>query len=350
MPNIFDLITADEIATYWETLNQGQPPYLFETLFPAEKQLGLKLSYIKGANGLPVVLNTSAFDAKAIPRGRIGFDKLELEMPYFKEAMYIDEALRQRLNEVNDTSNQAIKDVILNRIFADESQLLASARVSRERICAMIVTSGTAVFGNNGQEYSYDYGVPSSHKITEQSFGTADFDIAAFINRILDTVENDTGVRPTRGICSRSVMDQILTNTTLAKSVYVLTNGVGTINQQTAIDYIRTQTGVTLQVYTKRYKDETGAAVPYIPDHILSLIPDGNLGRMWFGTTPEESDLMSGNTTNVRITDTGVAVATTREFDPVQVLTKVSQICMPSFETADQIAIIDTTPKPQSNG
>ena len=342
--NIFDSINANEIATYWETLKQGQPPYLFETLFPHEKQLGMGLSFLKGANGIPVVLNASALDVKAIPRGRIGFEKLEMEMPFMKEAYYIDEKSRQRMNELNGTSNQALKDVILNRVFNDEVQLLASARVSRERMCAMLVTSGTILFGNNGQDYSYDYHVPESHKITEQNFSTADFDIAKFINDTLDTVETDTGVRPTRGICSRSVMDMIISNKTLANNVYVLTNGVGSINQQTAIDYIRTQTGVTLQVYSKKYKDETGSVVSYIPDNILTLIPDGNLGKMWFGTTPEESDLMSGTTANVRITDTGVAIATTKEFDPVQILTKVSQMCLPSFEAADQIAIIDVTP------
>ena len=38
------------------------------------------------------------------------------------------------------------------------------------------------------------------------------------------------------------------------------------------------------------------------------MYPDGNLGKTWFGTTPEESDLMASAVANVRITDTGVAV------------------------------------------
>jgi len=67
------------------------------------------------------------------------------------------------------------------------------------------------------------------------------------------------------------------------------------------------------------------------------------LGNTWFGTTPAESDLMSGAAANVSITDTGVAVVTAKKIDPVQVETIVSMICLPSFEEADKIYIIDTT-------
>ena len=65
------------------------------------------------------------------------------------------------------------------------------------------------------------------------------------------------------------------------------------------------------------------------------------MGTGWFGTTPEQSDLMSGSTANVSITDTGVAATTTKETDPVNVNTKVSMIYLPSFETANQVFIGD---------
>ena len=42
---IFDLVQAQDIAAYWETLTQDRPPYMFESLFPADKKLGLDLSY-----------------------------------------------------------------------------------------------------------------------------------------------------------------------------------------------------------------------------------------------------------------------------------------------------------------
>lgn len=76
-----------------------------------------------------------------------------------------------------------------------------------------------------------------------------------------------------------------------------------------------------------------------MPDDTFVMFPSGQLGTGWFGTTPEQSDLMSGNAANVSITDTGVAVTTSKKVDPVNVVTKVSMIYLPSFEQADKVLI-----------
>lgn len=341
---IFDLMKSTDITAYWETMTKDRAPYMLESLFPADQKLGLDLSYIKGSGGLPVALKASAFDAKAVPRNRIGFGEMRAKMPFFKESLVIDEKTRQELNMVLQTGNQTYIDAVMNGVFADTMQLLEGAAVTREKMRAMALTTGTVILADNGQEYNYDYGVPESHKFTESNFNSTSFDICAYINSCLDKIEDDTGVRPTNGILSRAQMNAITHNDVLEKNIYVMTNGVGTINTQNAISYIEQQTGVKLNVYTKRYKDSDGVSQQYISDNVLTLYPDGNLGTTWFGTTPEEIDLMSGSTANVSITNTGVAVTTMRRDDPVNVETKVTMICLPSFEAADQIAIIDTTP------
>jgi hypothetical protein len=93
-------------------------------------------------------------------------------------------------------------------------------------------------------------------------------------------------------------------------------------------------------VYNKKYKNGAGATIQFFPDNTFTLIPGGNLGNTYFGTTPEESDLMAGATTaQVQIVNTGIAVTTWKEVDPVNVLTKVSEIVLPSFEAIDQVFI-----------
>jgi hypothetical protein len=340
---IFDLVTAKDIAAYWDTLSREKAPYFFETMFPADKKLGLDLSYIKGKSGLPAVLKISAFDVKAIPRERIGFDKLTAEMPYFKESMYIDEKLRQELNLVLQTGNQQYIDTIMNRIFADEIQLLESARVTRERMRAMAMTTGAITMADNGQVYTYDYQMPNSHKYTATTFNTADFDIAGYLNDVCDTIEQDTGTRPNRAVVSRSQWNKIKANTFIAKNIYVLTNGTGTITDDRIKQYLEDNTGITFSVYTKKYRNESKQTVNFVPDDLVVLYPEGKLGNTWFGTTPEESDLMSGANADVSIVDTGVAVTTFKEVDPVTVQTKVSMICLPSFEQVDTVALIDTS-------
>lgn len=341
--SIFDLVKAPELTAYWETHVQDMPPYLGEELFPADKKLGLKLSWIKGANGLPVVLKPSAFDVGAVPRPRIGFDKLETEMPFFKESTYIDEELRQQLNMVLETGNQAYIDSVMNRVFADEIHLLEGARARREQMRMMALTTGAIAVTANGQSYSYDYGLPTDHKSeVAVSWSTTTSDPIEDMRTAMDKIEDDTGVRPTRGVCTRKTWGYLRVNQKIIKSIFVLSNGeVTALSDARLSQYLMDELGLELIVYGKRYKNDAGNAAQFVPDDVVTLFPDGTLGNTWFGTTPEESDLMGGKVANVSITDLGVAVTTIEKADPVNVETKVTMICLPSFEAADSVYILD---------
>lgn len=339
---IYDLIISSEITSYWELSQQDREPYLGEELFPNDKKLGLTLKWLKGSNGLPVVLKASAFDVQAIPRPRIGFEKLSADMPFFKESKYIDEELRQELNKIIESGNQAYIDAIANRIFADEVELLEGASAQRERMRMMMLTTGTISMKGNGQAYEYDYGVDDSHKVTvtkSWSDPTATIldDIRTGITKIVD----DTGVTVERAVCSSKVFGYIRANTEIKKSIYVMTDGVGFVSDAKVKQFIKDELGIDIVVYDKRYKDEEGAVQRYVPEDVFVMFPVGKLGNTWFGTTPEESDLMSSNVANVSITDTGVAVTTMAKADPVNVETKATMICLPDFPTADQVYILD---------
>lgn len=341
--SIFDLIKAPELTSYWEEHTQDMPPYLGEELFPADKKLGLKLDWIKGANGLPVVLKPSAFDAGAVPRARIGFDKLSTQMPFFKESTYVDEELRQELNMVLETGNQAYIDAVVRRVFADETHLLEGARARREEMRMMALTTGAIAITANGQAYNYDYGMPADHKSeVTTSWSTTTSDPIEDMRTAMDKIEDDTGIRPTRGVCTRKTWGYLRKNEKIIKSIFVLSNGqVSALSDARLSQYLMDELGLELIVYGKRYKNDAGTATQFVPDDTVVLFPAGNLGTTWFGTTPEESDLMGGKVANVSITDVGVAVTTIEKADPVNVETKVTMICLPSFEAADSVYILD---------
>lgn len=341
--SIFDLIKAPELTSYWEENTKDEAPYLGEELFPSDKKLGLKLDWIKGANGLPVVLKPSAFDVGAVPRPRIGFDKLSTQMPFFKESTYIDEELRQELNMVLETGNQAYIDAITRRVFADEVNLLRGASARREQMRMMALTTGTIEITANGQNYNYDYQVPGNHKVTvTKSWSDPTADVVEDLRTWMDKVEDDTGVRPTRGICSRKTWGYLRKNQNIIKSIFVLSNGgVGALSDSRLTQYLMDELGLEVVVYGKRFMGDDGTSVSFVPDDTMILFPQGTLGTGWFGTTPEESDLMSGEAANVSITDVGVAVTTIEKADPVNVETKVTMIYLPSFEAADSLVIAD---------
>lgn len=344
---IFDLMTSQNLTAYWEELVQDEAPYPCEELFPDDKKRGLDLKWIKGSKGLPVVLKVSAFDVHAIPRPRIGFEKLTAEMPFFKESTYIDEELRQELNIVLETGNQAYIDSVMQRIFDDETRLLRGARASRERMRMMALTTGVVSMAANGQAFSFDYGVPAGNKgdaaVNWSNPSTSD--PMEDIRLAQEAVYDATGVKPTRAMIDGKSWRELRNNEKIKKEIFVLTNGIGAITDQRLADYLADQLdGLEVVVNKKRYVDESGNTQSFMPEHTFVLFPEGDLGRTWFGTTPEESDLLASSVANVSIVDTGVAVTTVQKTDPVNVETKVTMICLPSFETADQIYIMDTHP------
>lgn len=340
---IFDLMQSQELVAYWEELIKDEAPYPCEELFPNDKKRGLKLEWLKGAKGLPIVLKTSAFDASAVPRGRIGFEKLDAHMPYFKESMYIDEELRQELNMVLETGNQAYVDSVMNRVFDDELRLLRGARAQRERMRMMALTSGIVAMKANGQSFTFDYGLTHKATVTTSWSDHANSDPIEDMRVAKEEIEQETGCTITRAMCDSKTWRDLRANEKIKNDIYAIRSNVGSITNNMLKDYIADQLdGMKIAVNDKRYVDESNQTQKFMPTDTMVMFPDGALGKTWFGTTPAESDLQAGNAANVTITDTGVAVTTVQKVDPVNVETIVSMICLPSFEMADEVYIIDT--------
>lgn len=118
-----EVFTPAAIAANWIEVASNQIPYLGATLFPARKKAGLDLSWLKGSRGLPVSLMPSAFDAKATFRDRIGFEKLETEMPFFREGYKIKEKDRQEMLRVQESTDPYAAEVIA-RVFDDTRDLV----------------------------------------------------------------------------------------------------------------------------------------------------------------------------------------------------------------------------------
>jgi hypothetical protein len=350
--NVFDAVNAAEIATYYTENGSNKIPYLGATLFPPQKQLGLDLSWIKGSNGLPAALMPAAFDTKASIRNRIGFGKMETEMPFFRESMLIKEKERQELNKALMAANAQYIWPVIRKIYDDAGNLVAGAEVDNERMRMQLLSSGKIAISANGLSYDYDYHMLEAHKeillTTAKWSDTANSDPIADIIRWQRTISDYTGVKPTKAICTSKTWNYLLANQKIRLGVNVMNaNGANIpINDVQLKQYLSIMCGgLQVAVYDKRYavigKDGklTGSNL-YFPDDVFTLVPDGILGSTWYGTTPEESDLMSGGTdAKVEIVDTGVAITTVKHVNPVNVETIVSMIAMPSFETIDQIFI-----------
>lgn len=353
MASIFDYVNAKEIGAFITNSPSNNMPYLGATLFPNKRVLGLDLKWIKGSKGLPAAISPAAFDTKAPVRERIGFSAVETEMPFFREAMRIGEKDRQEINKLSTENNSAYLTPILQNIFGDAANLVEGARVQSERMRMQLLSSGTISVSDvrTSTAYNYNYGFDSSHKFDSETpwSDTANADPITDIRAAQDKIEADTGFRPTAAICSRKTFNYLLNNERIRRDMYPLnsvTNAPSFVTDAVVKQFFSTALGLSVAVYTKQYATIGTNGKPtgsnqYFPDDVFTLIPDGNLGSTCFGTTPEESDLMSGSDAQVVTVDNGIAVTTYKEPHPVNVVTVVSAICLPSFEQIDAVGILN---------
>lgn len=245
---------------------------------------------------------------------------------------------------VLETGNQAYIDSVMNRVFDDETRLLRGAAASRERMRMMALTTGVISMLNNGQSFTYDFGVTHKGDAAVAWNDLVNADPLEDIRVAKDVIMDETGAVITRAMCNNKTWRNLRNNERIKKSIFVLTNGAGAISDRMLRQHIIDELGIEVLINDKRYVDENETTLAFMPDDTFVLFPSGPLGNTWFGTTPAESDLMASSVANVTITDTGVAVTTVEQADPVQVNTIVSMICLPSFEQADQVYIMDTNP------
>lgn len=344
-----EVFTADAIALNYTNAASNAIPYLGAGLFPAQKKAGLDLKWIKGHNGLPVSLAPSAFDAKSKFRDRVGISINETQMAFFRESMLVKEADEQEIMRVQD-ANDPYATQVLNNIFNDTQNLIDGAAVVPERMIMQLLAPLNGKMGiaikANGVDYTYNYDPDGSwkkehyKKITtanDKWSATETCDPVKNIEDALDAQEQATGNRPTVLLMSKPTFN-LIKNSKKVQSGVLAQNVTANVNYTTARvrAYIEEELNVSIVIYNKQFKDESGTAKKFYPDNIVMMLPSGTLGNTWYGTTPEERTLATKADASVSIVNTGVAVAVTITDDPVNTKTTASEIVLPSFERANE--------------
>lgn len=347
MPLIYDIVTAPNISGYWNQSIQEVDTTLGEKIFPAKKQLGLKLAFVKGSAGRPVVLKPAAFDTKVPLRERMSVNLTEEEMPFFKEGLLVKEADRQQLNLVAQTGNQGLIDTIVSGIFNDQVTLVNGAKARLEAMRMQVLATGKIAVNANGVDKDYDYGVLDDHKTTvanawsNATKATPLADIEAAIAKL-----EELGGKAEIIIMNSKTFAQAKNAASTLTIIKPLAPKGAAVTKNEFTSYLEDEFGVKVAIENGIYIDDDNTAKKMYPDGYVTLAPNAALGTTTFGTTPEESDLMGGNVTNatVSLVETGIAITTTKKTDPVNVETKVSMIALPSFERLDDCFMLDVEP------
>ena len=344
-----DVFTAEAIALNYTNAASNAIPYLGTGFFPSQKKAGLDLKWIKGHNGLAVSLMPSTFDAKSTFRDRVGISMSETEMPFFRESMLVKEKDEQEIMRVQDSKDPYAAQV-LDNIFNVTKTLVDGANVVPERMIMQLLAPlngsvGIEIKANN-VDYTYNYDPDGSWKAEHYAKITTDADKWSTsatcdplfdIETALDAQEAASGNRPEILLMSKATFNMIK-NSAKVRSGILAQNTTANVNYTSAKvkQYVEEELSVTIIIYNKQFKNESGTAKKFYPDNIVMMLPNGAIGTTWYGTTPEERTLTAKSDADVSIVNTGVAVSVTITDDPVNTKTTVSEIVLPSFERMNE--------------
>ena len=351
---LFDgLFSPAAIGANWTENISNRIPYLGEGLFPARKQAGLDLKWIKGSKGIPVSLMPSAFDAKATFRDRIGVAKVETEMPFFREGFKIKERDRQDILRAQ-SANDPYVTAAINRVFDDANELIEGALVvgERERMQLLFAVNGNVGISiqANGVDYTYNYDPDGSWKasnyfeLTGQAkwTDTEHSDPFGDIQDAKDAIAAKTGSDLRIAIMNKATFKELRSNKNI-KNRYLTKSGAafGYLTDNEIIAILKDTNDLDgIVLYDKQFRNESKVASKFVPDGYVALIPAGALGETCYGTTPEEADLMGKGAATVQIVNEGIAITQETTVNPVNVNTFASEIVLPSYERMDEVALL----------
>lgn len=291
----------------------------------------------------------STFDAKSTFRDRVGISMSETEMPFFRESMLVKEKDEQEIMRVQDSKDPYAAQV-LDNIFNDTKTLVDGANVVPERMIMQLLAPlngsvGIEIKANN-VDYTYNYDPDGSWKAEHYAKITTDADKWSTsatcdplfdIETALDAQEAASGNRPEILLMSKATFNMIK-NSAKVRSGILAQNTTANVNYTSAKvkQYVEEELSVTIIIYNKQFKNESGTAKKFYPDNIVMMLPNGAIGTTWYGTTPEERTLTAKSDADVSIVNTGVAVSVTITDDPVNTKTTVSEIVLPSFERMNE--------------
>lgn len=353
--NISEILTPRAIAAQYTEVASNRIPYLGEALFPAAKKMGLDLNTIKGHKGLNVHLHPSNFDAKAKLRSRNGFKAEHREMAFFREAMLVSEKDQQDIMRVREANDPYALDV-LRHVFDDVNTLVDAAVLVPEIMRMQLLFGveegfGIAISGDKGNiNYFYNYDpegeyVENNCARAVSNWGTAEAAPLTDMSLLQNKIENATGTRPTMAIMNRVTFNEMIKSAEVRNAILAQNVNANIFLSDAVVREVLSKSiGIRPVIYDKVYKTEDGLVVKLVPDGLVSLVPDGPLGRTWFGTTPEERGVPG-----TQIVHTGVAISVIEHQNPVNTETVVSEIVLPSYERMSETALINVKGEQSEN-
>lgn len=298
-------------------------------LFPMARTENMKVAIMDLVEGgeVPVMALVHAFDTEADIGDRPDLKEFKAELLLVKRKLDQGEALRKKINDAGMTREE---ENIIRAVYNDASNLIAQVLTRFEVMADEALCTGKLHIVENNANIDVDYGLPAKHRLTVQNWSNSATDILGDLVKIKKASKN----KIVRALVSDKVMGYILGNATLGN---IASKQGEYLTEEFAKSYIQSKFGIEFIVVGGTYKLKHQSETEYNffdEDVIVFLTTNGEVGKLFVTTTPEEDVNMGAVRTNGF-----VAVSQWIGTDPVTVWTKASAVGFPAFRNIKQLYI-----------
>lgn len=349
-----DIYKSNYVAGYITEAASNKEPFMGEAFFPNDRTVGLSIDWLRQTLGVNVMLNVSNFDAQPKIRTREGFKTENTEMAFFRESMHVRERDMLMLAMAESQNNPYVRQAMAHA-YDDVSKLVDAADIAIEsmRMQLLATDAGTPKISLGTVDntiYTYNYDPDGTWKSGHYASmtGTSAWDKSDTATP-LDDINNakralrKLGFTPAYALMNSNTFNYLLKSAQI-KAAIVNASGTAVtyVNEANVKEAFRQNTGLTIILYDKVYKDYTGTEQQFYPDDMVTILGADRVGTTWFGTTPEERTLIGNPATDITVLERGVAITvTTKPGPPVKILTTVSQLAIPSYEGMDGVYVLN---------
>ncbi len=352
-----EYFNARELGNYAEATLSQKGQMLWNQLFPAQSIPSLNIQWVKAKNSNLKPLRAAALGEKAARRSPAGFQAIQSELPFFREAMVVDERQRQEITNalVLYEGKQEITDQILQNLFEEHAQLIWGAYANCDIMIGSLLTTGKIEFSsdvNDGRtnNYTYDYdlnGEWRNKNLLQVEAGkywdaTCKADSEP-LDDLLKAIEDqkERGWYTSKIIMNTATFRGLCKSESLTKAIAPLG---GVVRRSQVQEFIEDETKCQIVIYDRLIQTGAGVVENVIPDGKVILVPEGELGRMCFAATPEAYNLQMGKTKpkkDIAVLSNGVTILTRAEDNPVDYETIVSATMLPSYPMMDAVVCLN---------
>lgn len=296
-----------------------------EFFFPEVTVRGLNANWITGANGEKAMLDVAALDTNVKLTNAIAIEKMQADIPYFKNSTILTEFLRQELNTAEKTGDAEYIAQVTGNILDGFTRLIKNAHFTAEKLRAEVLETGKLTLVGDSNYYTYDYNRANAD-ITATAGSN---EIVTKIKKQMETIESACGVEPEVAIVTPKAVKVLST----APEVLGMLGNSKTLATKMDIQAFLYNTLNLETVFINNNKLFAKASV--------ILCPKETLGTTQFGTTPAHVAVENADPKiDASLVDGKVAVQIVEKTDPIQVEEIVSAAIIPAFSKVNATGVV----------